>query len=149
MNTSTQGQTSANKLLWLGWIIMLSGLIAPIITIPTGDPQVGSLVMFLGLHSDANGLAIALGLILAPLKHIGWLIFSVPILLGLIAPIFLKVNSKLINTLLVLIYAVGFIIPVQVLLFSLKAEGLIGPGFYLWLVALLVLTISRVKSIFS
>jgi hypothetical protein len=51
------------KLLWLGWCFMVIGLFLAIITIPEGDPHIGSILIFLGMHDgDAYGLHVALAL---------------------------------------------------------------------------------------
>jgi len=135
----------ANKIFFLGWAFMLSGLALPMVTIPMGDLKIGSLVMFLGLHNDAYGLQIAMVLLIAPMKHLGWWLFTIPVWLGLLAPIFLKVKSITPNIFLALCYGIGFIALVNLLL-SLKVDGLTGVGYYIWMVALFILMASRIKA---
>ena len=127
---------------------MLVGLVLPMVTIPMGDPLIGSLVMFLGLHDDAYGWQIAVTLLIAPMKHSGWWLFTIPVWLGLLAPVFCKIKSIIANSFLALCYGVGFIALVN-LLMSLKADGLAGVGYYLWVVALFVLMVSCIKVCFD
>jgi|GEM_PF-5412173 len=134
----------ATQMLWLAWFMMVLGLFLLIITIPTGDPKIGSLVMFLGLHEDAYGWQVALVLLIAPFKHSGWVVFSIPIWLGLVSPVVLLIKSKAINRFIALIYGVGTTTSV-VLVMSLKVEGILGIGYYFWMMALCLLTASRLK----
>jgi len=102
------------------------------------------LVTFMGMRGDAYGWQVALILIVEPLKHGGWLIFTIPVWLGLVSPVFLKVKSTIANSVLLLCYAAGFILLI-IVLDTVKAEGMSGIGYYVWILALLVLTASRIK----
>ncbi len=137
--------SKSTSMLWAGWSAVLIGLLLPIINLPEGDPDIGSLMMFLGLRDDAYGWQVAIALIAAPLKHIGWVVFSLPLWLGLMAPAGLLIKSRVMNGLLALCYGVGFIVPITVLSFALNRDGLIDVGYYVWVIALFLLAISRLK----
>jgi len=139
-----------NKLLLLGWVLMLVGLFLPTVTVPSGNPYIGSLVMRIGFKADiAYGWQTALALIALPIYKSSLLLFSLPVWAGLLAPLFLRVKSKIANGLLVMLYGLGFIWPLYVLIFLLKAEAFIEVGFYVWALGFLLLTASRIIALFS
>jgi hypothetical protein len=141
--------SQSTAILWMGWSSMLIALFLPIVTIPEGEPLVGSLVMFLGLHDVAYGWQVALALIIAPMKYSAWLIFSVPVWLGLVAPVFLWVKSKVANSFFALLYGIGFLMSTLTLIFSHKVGELIAIGYFVWIMALFVLMVSRINACFD
>jgi len=129
---------------------MLVGLFLPTVTIPSGNPYIGSLVMHIGFKADiAYGWQTAIALITLPMYYSSLFLFSLPVWAGLLAPLFLRVRSKIVNGLLAILYGLGFVWPLYVFLFLLKAEAYIEIGFYVWLLGLLLLTVSRIKACFS
>lgn len=141
--------SQSTGILWMGWSFMLIALFLPIVTIPEGEPLVGSLVMFLGLQEIAYGWQVAMALIIAPMKYGAWIVFSVPVWFGLLAPIFLWVKSKVANSFLALLYGIGFLVPTLTLIFSQQLGELITIGYIVWVAALFVLMVSRIKVCFD
>lgn len=158
--------TVATRLLWLGWLLMLIGLFMPVINIPIPDPHMAQLLFF-GLpipkigndgeiailtHMPIEGIRAALFLFFKTIKHAGlsltWgllLMLSIPVFLALIAPVLVWVSSRKKNIFLSLCFGMGFLGPGMILLLSVK-ETVLGPGFYCWVLALLLLTLSRIKT---
>lgn len=156
----------ATHLLWLGWFLMLIGLFLPVINIPIPDPHMAQLLFF-GLpipkvgdngevailtHAPIEGIRAALFLFFKTIKHTGisisWgllLLLSVPVLLALFAPVLLRIRSKAANIVVALCFGLGFLGPGMMLLLSAN-EAVIGPGFYCWVFALLLLALSRIKA---
>lgn len=163
-NLDLQLTTKATLLLWLGWLFMIVGLFIPVIHIPIPDPDMARL-LFLG-HSDTSmtdeeaisvashvpieGVRIIAFTIITLLKkmslNIAWLVLllmSSPLLLAVTAPIQAWVTSRFSNMLLALLYGLGLILPLVILLNSTK-DNVIGIGYYVWTVALLMLFASRI-----
>jgi len=139
-----------NWLLLLAWALMFVGLFLPTVTIPSGNPHIGSLVIRIGFQDDvAYGWQVALALIALPMHQSLWLLFSMPVWAGLLAPVFLQVKSKIANGFLVILYGLGFVWPLYLLIFLLKAEAYIEVGFYVWLLGFFLLTVSQIKACFS
>lgn len=169
MISHLQQTTVATPLLWIGWFLMLIGLFMPVINIPIPDPHMAPLLFF-GLpvpkvddngeiavltHAPIVGLKIVFFLFIKTLEKarfsLDWgllLILSVPVLLALVSPVLLWVKSKISNIFLACCFGVGFLGPGMMLLLSAD-ESVIGSGFYYWVMALLLLMMSRVMACFS
>jgi len=129
---------------------MFVGLFLPMVTIPSENPYIGSLVMRIGFQADiAYGWQTALALIALPIHKSSLLLFSLPVWAGLLAPVFIRVTSQVANGLLVMLYGLGFVWPLYMLIFLLKADAFIEVGFYVWVLGFLLLTVSRIKACFS
>ena len=81
--------------------------------------------------------------------YLGWSIFfllNIPALLAFIAPALLWFKSKIINVLLAIYYGIaGFIL--IILMMSFMSQDIpIGPGFYLSILAVLLLMSSRIMA---
>jgi len=163
-NNGLQLTTKATLLLFLGWLLMIVGLFIPVIHIPIPDPHMAPL-LFLGIpipnvnddgsmkivsHASIEGIRIIAFIIITLLKKmsfkLAWLALmtlSLPLFLALLAPIQIWIKSFRINIILALMYGFWLIIPGVSLLISAK-DNLIGPGYYFWTIALLMLCSSRI-----
>lgn len=143
---------------------MLMALFKTVINIPIPDPEMAGL-LFLGTskptfensseitqasHAAIVGLKIVYLLLMDTftrfrLSFIWLLLFflSLPVLLAVFAPILLLARSKLLNMFLMVCFVLGLAAPVLMLLCS-KEGSYVGSGFYFWVLALLLLLLSRV-----
>ena len=81
--------------------------------------------------------------------YLGWSIFfllNIPAVLAFIAPVLLWFKSKIINVLLAIYYGIAGFILIILMMFFMSQDILIAPGFYLSILAVLLLMSSRIMA---
>lgn len=167
INRSFKQIPMATRLLLLGWVLLLVGLFIPVITIDVPNTDYGRL-LFQGpepsetvgegstgfpTQASIEGWKIASVTFTKALgkanMYLGWsifLLFNFPALLAFIAPVLLWFKSKKINTLLALYYGIASFILILLMMFLSSHGTLIGLGYYLWILAALLLMGSRIMA---
>lgn len=152
----------ATRLLLMGWTLLLIALLLPVIIINLPNTDYARL-LFWGLelrgkenvdfltHASIDGWKIVLitfiNAITKASMYLGWSIFfllNIPALLAFIAPVLLWFKSKVINVLLAIYYGIASFILIILVMFFMSQDIPIGSGFYLLILAVLLLMSSRI-----
>ena len=162
INLYFKQMNKATRLLLMGWTLLLIALLLPIIIINLPNTDYARLLFwdpeFAGkgnvdfpTHASIYGWNIVLitftKAITKASMYLGWSIFfllNIPALLAFIAPVLLWFKSKIINILLAIYYGVAGFILIILMMFFMSRDIPIGSGFYLSILAVLLLMSSRI-----